>query len=329
MKDKVNLYELNPAWLKHWKRILRSQDEWVEGQSYSLRKMQYYIEKGEPHIEKGFETPPLEVKPPFRPWESAFLADELSTYGAMRLFVYERVAMQHNEVDLAAAHDAFFGNYLQQMVKLRLHHYAPTRIGRDLRVMNVLIFPFTALGVVLGCTDKALGLARAQIEAYRRGYYPRSQLSIMNFMWRLLADYLSEPIQVLDDHPETLPICQRLFEVWRQEDPAVIASACLDMCNLHTHRCMHNRDDSNDPDFRNNLWTRTPIEVLLLFKLRSLLGLANPQVEHPLMASPLFDFPEGVDCNPTGMLAEVHARMATDGFDEREILGFYGVQLGS
>jgi hypothetical protein len=44
-------------------------------------------------------------------------------------------------------------------------------------------------------------------------------------------------------------------------------------------------------EFSNGTWSRTPLAILLVFKLRGLLGLRNPELDHPLMNSVLGKLP--------------------------------------
>ena len=66
-------------------------------------------------------------------------------------------------------------------------------------------------------------------------------------------------------------------------------------------------------------WARTPIEILLLFKLRQLIGLQNPVLDHPLMNSPLGVLPSEVVFEPDDIIRRVRDRMREDGYDEMEI----------
>jgi hypothetical protein len=146
-------------------------------------------------------------------------------------------------------------------------------------------------------------------------------------MVRILADYLGESPRPLTGEPLAEPITNALFDLWREPDPDALVSVCLAACDFHTQRCRIS-GDFDFFEFSNSFWNRTPIEILLLFKLRQLLGLQNPKIDHPIMNTPLGKLPEQVVSfseianGPEGendLLCRVRRRMMQDGFDEEEV----------
>jgi hypothetical protein len=83
----------------------------------------------------------------------------------------------------------------------------------------------------------------------------------------------------------------------------------LAACDEHTWRFV---DEFNS-------WSRLPVEILLLFKLRQKLGLSNPALDHPLMNTPLGSLPDEVPYAPDDLIARVLARMSRDHYDEESI----------
>jgi hypothetical protein len=168
---------------------------------------------------------------------------------------------------------------------------------------------------VAGCRTEALQLARAQAAAYRKGWYENATADspAFIFMLRLLAAHLGEPA-IRPKRPAAHPIFTALFDLRRAPVAEKLQQACLAACDLHTHRC------KEGGEFDNGSWTQTPIEILLLFKLRQLAGLQNPQLDHPLMNTPLGQLPEEVTFAPDDLVMRVRARMKKNAYDEETIL---------
>jgi hypothetical protein len=61
-------------------------------------------------------------------------------------------------------------------------------------------------------------------------------------------------------------------------------------CDRHTHET---RPDTEKTffDFDDEILIRTPIEILLVLRLRALSGLENPTLQHPLMEAPFDTLP--------------------------------------
>jgi hypothetical protein len=70
---------------------------------------------------------------------------------------------------------------------------------------------------------------------------------------------------------------------------------------------------------------RVPIEILLVFKLRSLIGLQNPHLEHPIMDTAFGILPPEIGFQPDLLTARVRARMSQDGYDEAEIVSLAAI----
>jgi hypothetical protein len=316
---------VNKKWLKCWKADRRNGNGWRdEYDSLTTQELEHYAQHGV--SQTRLLTKPLDrVNPPYRIWEEGNLGRSLSMYGALRLFELEMKGMAGEPFDSALAVRAFAAIRIQQMIEPYSSHMKPMRLGGGAGVqMDLTFVPFTALGVVIGCKSEVFKLARLQIVAYRKGRYRyRVFYPIFHFILRILADYLEEPQITLIGEPLTEPIFNALFDLWREPDAGALVDVCLAACDFHTQRCAVEKD-GDWHEFTSWLWSRTPIEILLLFKLRQLIGLPNPQLDHPLMNTPLGKLPEKeVTCEPDDLIRRVRERMMQDGFDEEEIAGYY------
>lgn len=125
-----------------------------------------------------------------------------------------------------------------------------------------------------------------QLELQYREEHRRAQA----FMLRLFADWVGDVSHAWPDYAYDEPIYETLLQYWRTPNPDDLVPCLLAACDRHTHQT---QKDSLKKffDFRNVGLTRTPIEILLLFRLREWEGLENPILDHPLMASPFGKLP--------------------------------------
>ncbi|WP_331352506.1 hypothetical protein [Cellvibrio sp. UBA7671] len=84
-------------------------------------------------------------------------------------------------------------------------------------------------------------------------------------------------------------IFNELVKKWNTNNLDELKSLLLKICDRHTHQCRHDSWNSNRfYDFENfPLEYYNPFEVLSVFRLRSLHGLDNPSLQHPLMQTHL------------------------------------------
>lgn len=274
--------------------------------------------------------PPL--SPPEKPWE--LIDHNLRIFGALHEWKWERTAVEERRWDPGLAASAFSALRLAEMICLYRFLLAPRRGIAQSQINDIGAMSATALGFLAGHGEEAIRLARLQLAAYRRGYLQSTIFRpIAAFIARLFADYLGEEPVIFKGDPQYLqkgqlpadPVMDDLFRIWRSADAAVLAPRCVAACDIHTHQAIFSTKDRR-VEFGSGVLTRTPIAVLVVFKLRRLLGLENPNIDHPLMDSVLGHPPnEPAGSEPHEILRRVHARMKQHGFDEREILA--GFQL--
>lgn len=69
------------------------------------------------------------------------------------------------------------------------------------------------------------------------------------------------------------------------------------------------------------MWAHTPVELLMVFRLREYLQLENPKVNHPLMNSALGLLPAEGSCEISDpVLQRTLERMCADGYDKERIV---------
>ena len=153
------------------------------------------------------------------------------------------------------------------------------------------------LGVmaILGWRDAVIYQGTLIHAALNRGYQPTIEYRddhrrAQSFMLRLFADWNGDVAHDWPPYAYDEPIYQCLFEHWRTPNPDNLVPCLLAACDRHTHQ---SRPDSTrgSYDFQNFALSRVPIEILWLFRLREWQGLANPRLDHPLMAAPFDQLP--------------------------------------
>ncbi len=310
---------IDPNWSGAWDETKRSNIRSIDVHDVNnIRNLEFFVVNGSTRPEMGRSV--SRVDPTQSHWESAYLASYLSMYGVMRLAQLEIVGIDNAKFDKNLAMDAFAAVYTNQMILLSQHFNFSRRFnGRILKMMNSSLLPFTALGVLI-CRDKRVfALARMQLRAHNKGFYADSNLyPIFQFIIRILADYLGDAPVVLSGNGLIEPIFEQLFLRWREPDAESLKEICLAACDVHTRRCRE-RKDGKLYEFQNGIWTRTPIEILLCFKLRLLIGLQNPYIDHPLMNTALGVIPHENDFEPSELIVKVRERMYREGCSEIEI----------
>lgn len=110
------------------------------------------------------------------------------------------------------------------------------------------------------------------------------------FMLRLFADWVGDCSHQWPSYAYDEPIYEALLANWRTPDPHDLVPCLLAACDRHTWQT--GKDTlKNFYDFHNVGLTRTPIEILFIYRLREWEGLANPVLDHPLMARPFDELP--------------------------------------
>lgn len=312
---KVNRPGVDPKWMSYFRVqsgfIEQTRDELEAAASLELSS---YAQDGVAQAALK-RRPAPQVTPPFKNWESV-IPGYLISYANKRIYALQSIGS--NDSNLSAA--AFASAYTGELINYYSHRVFSSRFpGRQLRMMNQKVVAHTALGVVTGATGEAFRLARLQIDAYRNQYYfDLDHYPIFAFMLRLLADHLQEGQLNLIGEPAEEPIFRTLFDRWREPDAGSLAELCLAACDAHMRRCAPAKNGQFH-EFDSGAFMLIPIEILLLFKLRQSLGLANPVLDHPMMDTPLGQLPREVGFRPDDLIARVRARMHRDGFDEEAI----------
>jgi hypothetical protein len=148
---------------------------------------------------------------------------------------------------------------------------------------------------LLGWKDATLYQGYLTHAALNRNYkleleYEEEHRRAQSFMLRLFADWVGDASHRWPAYAYDQPIYEALIHNWRSPDLQDLVPCLLAVCDRHTWQTA--KDTTKDfYDFHNVGLTRTPIEVLFVFRLREWEGLTNPVLDHPLMAVPFNQLP--------------------------------------
>jgi len=111
------------------------------------------------------------------------------------------------------------------------------------------------------------------------------------FMLRLFADWVGDVSHQWPGYAYDEPIYEALLAHWRTPNPDDLVPCLLAACDRHTWQT-GKESQKNSYDFNQDRHLEcVPVEILFIFRLRQWEGLANPSLDHPLMAAPFDQLP--------------------------------------
>ncbi|WP_181322031.1 hypothetical protein [Trinickia symbiotica] len=165
---------------------------------------------------------------------------------------------------------------------------------RPLRMLNwESMTEAMAMAFILGCAEEGIYHGYLIHAALNRSYqlqlsYEERHRRVHSFMLRLFSEWRSDVRHSWPPFAYSEPIYEGILERWREPDPDVLKPWLLAACDRHTHE---SKRDSEGTFYDCAAFPRTPLEILYLFRLRELVGLANPELTHPLLEAPFDTLP--------------------------------------
>lgn len=165
--------------------------------------------------------------------------------------------------------------------------------------------------LILGWTNSATDLARGAIWGLNHSGFidgtDEKHRRIQHFVLRLVSSNQGWPDRSSPACAYDEPVYNLLIQQWRDPAPGILIEPLLAACDRHTHEA---RVDSNKSSY-DLPWLDewyVPFEVLAVLKLREQHGLSNPELDHPLMKTPLGRLPTPVPFYKDELLDGVVAR---------------------
>ncbi len=166
-----------------------------------------------------------------------------------------------------------------------------------------------AKALALGLIDEGEAIGRDSFVGLNEGwFYGIGQTSLTPFVMKAFARWknLSLPPEFSFELPEAYE--ELVLEL--TSGPDQIRAALVNVCDYHLSR---SKDDTDDEtyEFSNLVYAVYPVEILFVFRIREILGLVNPEVDHPLLSSPLGKLP-GSSCSMDPSLHPIRDRIKRD-----------------
>jgi hypothetical protein len=312
MIKRIGIFE---KWEMLLKRYLKSLESMNARNSMCDEKLNEYQLTG--HFLGSISK--ADVQPPLLAWEYSFLQVELGYRSLMYVSLYEISALKGDELRSNYLFNIFELSKLSFLIDAHMYALYTKRFGFERSIkIDITHVPRAAVGVLIGKIEDAKRFFVLLIKAFNRNWFIYKDYPIFYFMLRLMSDYLNEPLLSAPNNSENEVVFQELFLNWRVRSPEVIEGLCLSVCDYHTHQCKPN-SGSQWHEFSNGYWSGWPIEINLLFKLRQMIGLENPDLDHPLMNSTLGQLPKDIPFELDDLTERVIGKMVSQGFDESEV----------
>jgi hypothetical protein len=148
--------------------------------------------------------------------------------------------------------------------------------------------------------DRIIASLESKADKYKLG--PPSGPYYFAFI-QFYALWRKKSFNIKDYSDEPLGVYQEILDGWTDEKRYV--KACLKACDYHVKR-MH--DDQGYSEFLGAPQDLLPVEMLMIRRIRDDLGLPNPEIEHPLMQTPLAHRPKELPEVKDELLEKVTAR---------------------
>lgn len=191
------------------------------------------------------------------------------------------------------------GKHLPQGILRRLHDLVPTMVHC----------------LLLGWEDWAWELYQLCHDRVIEGFFalnkkkPEVERRTQLFVLQLIDQSQNKRREKYPSQAYDEPIFEALLKHWCHPDPDAIAPLLLAACDRHTHLSMAKGDS---PELEREEHWYDPFEILLVLHLRRQLGLANPELDHLIMNTPLGKLPEPAPKFQDALLEAVVSRYRTE-----------------
>lgn len=163
-----------------------------------------------------------------------------------------------------------------------------------------------AIAINMGLLDLSQKYYHFILEALKQGYgiedghnnpFWANSLRYSAMIITIFSDWLGLPKPDLEKHalPKD-PVWMHYAYHWREPDLEKFKEIVLQVCDVHIERIAitDKEFDSQEFDFNSPYEALYPVEILFVLRLREMIGLTNPEIDHPLMNTPYAHITENV-----------------------------------
>jgi hypothetical protein len=188
----------------------------------------------------------------------------------------EPLAIVNNYV---SGHEAHIGKLLASLTSLS-HWYAAIEVTQTMAGKEGDGF------FALGLLNEGDVIGRESLVGLREGWFYGVGLTCLTpFVIKLFAKWANIDLLPEECRFEIADEYVRLVE-GLNAPPDEIRTAIAEACDFHLSRSKEHTDEDTF-EFADSVYAVYPVEILMFFRIRQALGLNNPRVDHPLLASPL------------------------------------------
>lgn len=183
----------------------------------------------------------------------------------------------------------------------------PAKFNRNLKNFSFRSYVgYFALAAATGAMEVLERWGPLLVEAMRRGYVLDDEYrGMLHFTVRLWCT--ARGIEYPEGKYPRYEVAEGVLKLWNTTDVDLLDQWLVQLCNQHT-RLSASRDFM---DFASE-FSHIPVEVLLLFRLREEIGLANPVVDHPIMKFPWSRLWPIQAAQPDELLSAIYRRLEQD-----------------
>jgi len=296
---------------KSWrslKALRLSYQDYLSAMSRDPMALARYVDTGIVHDPSSMLPPVNALVPDLArpsPSRDTYLTTPLFVFGRMQAFG-QQLRDVDGELSAEPWRSAVLAVELRSLLAFRHEILFEQEHGRRLGMMALADAAWLALAAAIGAMEVVDRWAPLLIEALGRRYVlaPEEQV-VQHFMLRLwcAGSGATYPDCPFPRHEVT----ERILELWDAADPTELGAWLVQLCNLHTQLSR----PKQFMDFVND-FSHVPVEILLLFRLRSLRGLPNPEVDHPLMRFPWSRLAPVMEAKPDPLLQGIYRRLEGD-----------------
>jgi hypothetical protein len=299
----------NVAPLKSWRSLkaFRAREQtFADNKTGAFARALFrYTETGVIH--NALTQAPAEIDPtlrPIPPSEHAYLTSGVSLY-AHALLAAQQLSDESPE-SCPGWFTAVLAKELHSVLEFKIEADFPARFGRTLGMMSIEDAGWVGLAAGIGAVEALDRWAPLLVEAVRRDYVLEDKYCGMHhFILRLWC--ASRGLDYPGKGYPTYEVAEGVLRMWNTEDTETLGAWLVQLCNQHTQL-------SRAKQFMDfcNTFSHIPVEILMLFRLRELRGLPNPEVDHPLMKFPWSRLQPVQTAQPDELLQGIYRRLEQD-----------------